>query len=255
MTAYLDYSELPSLFNDEHLDESERMAIKVAYLFMKDDFLKGSLVGAYSLYINNLVFGASKTFNTARKTKDLDFSVYARNNIDEHLDAWVQKNNFTLIKKRYTKNNNIKMRIQVPNSGGEPSFLNIDIMFNSAMRQQAVASYNLILKEKLNLKLRMMDRRLKDLIDVLLGFRNFYPSGITKAEILGMIDSLQVLENGLSKQNFELCMQQAESFEPKSINGISIQEYVGEFFSMLEGLNDEALKSTDRFIDGYWEYS
>ena len=255
MTKYLNYSELPSLFNNENLDESEKLAIKVAYLFMKDNFLKGSLVDAYSLYINNLVFGKDKNFNTARKTKDLDFSIYSRDNIDEHLDNWIQKNNFTLIKKRYTKNNNIKVRIQVPNKDNKQDFLNIDIMFNPDMRQQAVASYNLILKDKLNLKLRLMDRRLKDLIDVLLGFRNFYPSGITKAEILEMIDDAYTLESSVSKQNFETCMQQANSFEPKSINGISIQEYVSEFFSMLEGLTDTDLRASARFIDGYWEQS
>ena len=95
--------------------------------------------------------------------------------------------------------------------------------------------------------------RLKDLIGTMIDLRNFYPDGTTKEEILSMIENYRQIVEACSKENFESCISQAKSFNPKTISGISIEEYVSEFFSMLEGLTDNNIRDDFVFIDGYWE--
>ena len=250
MKDYISYEELTNLLKRNDIQNEEKVLLQVAYTFLKDDKLQGCLEGAYSLYINNLLFGQNSS--NVRKTKDLDFSIKNKDHFPEILKEWSELNHFKIINKKQTKEGNFKIRLEVP-SIEQINIVNIDIVFSKQVEEKSVSGYNIILKEKLNLKLRLMDRRLKDLIDVVLGFRNFYPDGITKEEILSMIENHRQIVDVCNKENFESCISQAKSFNPKTISGISIEEYVSEFFSMLEGLTDNNIRDDFVFINGYWE--
>lgn len=249
------YEDLLKLLNSDEINNEKKVIIKVAYLFMKDESIECALGGAYSLYINDIIFGNKKT--SARKISDLDFSIHSRENIVERLSNWALKNNLMIVKLKYTREENIKLILSVPsyweNNGELTLRLHIDVVFHDDFIPQYEVDYETMLARNLNLKLEQMDRRLKDLVDVVVNLRNFYPNGISKKQLISMIKNKRLLESAITKSNFDDCLSRANKFEPKIIAGFKVEDCVLEFFSMSEGLLDKSIEEKCLFKNGYWE--
>lgn len=126
----------------------------------------------------------------------------------------------------------------------------IDIDIANCNNGVGVLTSEEVAREKLNLKLVLTDRRLKDLIDFMLYIYKYYNEGITKQQLLSMVNDKSKIAETATKDIFEDCMNQASKFR-----GVRHPDtYVADFFVLLEGLLDQETTDNMIFIDGVWQY-
>lgn len=63
---------------------------------------------------------------------------------------------------------------------------------------------------KFNLKLTVVDRRLKDLVDFIINIDAYYPDGISKNELIDMVyaENKRELAEILTAENIQDCLRQ-----------------------------------------------
>lgn len=207
---------------------------------LEDERFSASLQGAFSLVINDIIkFSES----SARKTTDLDFNILIKPDTYSNIEEFCKEHKFIILKSNKTSSGNLKLRIK---AYGE----SIDIDIANCNNGVGVLTSEEVAREKLNLKLVLTDRRLKDLIDFMLYIYKYYNEGITKQQLLSMVNDKSKIAETATKDIFEDCMNQASKFR-----GVRHPDtYVADFFVLLEGLLDPETTDNMIFIDGVWQY-
>jgi len=208
--------------------------------------------------------GASVVFNLARNhksldyrpTKDLDFYLYqagrsweeVRKDLEEDLKAI---EGFE-VDVRVNAKGNIRIFL-VDKETNNKTQLDFEMISGLKQEDAGMASLDEILKKKLLLHVEQMDRRFKDVVDVMTILKYHYPEGITKKEITDLLgDEILELEKAVTPENLQSQIEQADKFKPKLLNDDRMVDYASSFFELLRGLRCKDLKDQDIFIRGKW---
>ena len=239
------------------ITDEDRTTMYVIAKFLENEKFKASLSGAYSLYINSFhYFGESRV----RKTIDADFSTRLKENVETYLDSWSKKCGFKIEGMKTTRASNLKFKIVSPvinrnlQKTGNFIKVQVDLNIGDDESEQGVASPKEVMVNKSNLKLTVVDRRLKDLVDFIINIDAYYPDGISKSELIDMVyaENKRELAEISTIENIQDCLRQAEKFSFSSASKISKQECVTWFFNIINGLIDRGIPDSYVFFRGDW---
>lgn len=252
----LTVQDVEGLLKDKDLSIEDRTMLLIAYSLLFNSDIETNIKGAYALYINNLKFNDT---TKSRMTKDIDVSFkVSSDKLENAFLAWANKTGVKIEKIHKTQNNNLSIKLLV-----NPIDENLNIIQNeefikiridcmaSEDANRSVMSLNDIIKTKLNLKLAIKDRRLKDLIDVMNTLELYYSDGISKKDLLDMIEDKTLIEK-FTEEDINSCYSQTESFHNPNISKEKAKYYVSSFSSMILGLSDRGIPESYVFSNGYW---
>lgn len=232
--------EIRSVVNSNSITGGLKARMLFVADVLEDERFNASLKGAFSLVVNDIAkFGES----SARKTTDLDFNILSKSDTFSNIKEFCSEHKFEILKLTGTPSGNLKLRIKAYEES-------IDVDIANSNNGVGVFASEEVAREKLNLKLVLTDRRLKDLIDFMLYIYNYYSEGITKKQLLSMVNDKSKIAEAATKDVFEDCMKQASKFR-----GVRHPDtYVADFFVLLEGLLDPETTDNMIFVDGMWQY-
>lgn len=248
--------DIKEALSDNAIDDFDRSILCAAYSLLNNEEIDTTILGAYAIYLNNLKF---RDIQKSRRTKDIDVSFKTTSeNLKEAFSTWASKANYQIKKLRVTDNGNLIVFVLIPIINKnleiipdkEPLVLRIDCMADETL-EKGVSSINDIIEMKLNLKLAVRNRRLKDLVDVMNCLELYYPHGIEKQQLLGMIQDTEQLKT-ISVEDMDNCFSQATSFSNVYMTQEQVHRYISNFFSMTSGLREDSIPDTHLFYDGYW---
>lgn len=229
--------------NDEDFDEKIKL-----YRILMDYDLKYCLKGGFDIKINNLLMDDKNKINT-RPTKDIDFNWWddrvsdERKMIEELVNLYKENGydaSYRPIPKGY--------RIEFENTKER---MHIDVI-KEQIEYEGSTTLKDVLKMKLNLKLEVTDKRFKDLVDILTIIRIKYPNGISKKELLEMIN-INDIDKFLNKESIEKSLKEAKKFHPKTLNDMSMEQHLDSFISLLQGIKSSKLSEDYHFYPtGEW---
>lgn len=202
------------------------------------------LVGGYSIVKN-----MENSDWEARATTDLDIricsDVQKENNIDFLVDLLNCNGYKTEIK--ITKNNNYKIFVYDNENDDK---VKIDIEYKNGLNiKNNIKSLKESLKDKFELVMLMPNRQFKNVVDVIICLHDEYPNGVTKEELLKIIDKDNLYHIDLNMQ-----IELSRKFKPNILNGYKIEEYAIMFNNLLEGLLDDFIGDSAIFNNGKWYY-
>lgn len=200
------------------------------------------LVGAYSIVqsFNN------KSNWEPRSTKDLDIRICCE-----------IKDKKEIIKlKKILENKNYKVEIQTTKkenyrlyvSKNNSMPLKIDIEFKSGNDIESnIKNIDESIRDKFDLFMEHPDREFKHLVDVIICINSDYPEGITKKQMLNLID-----ESKLVQPNLETLLHLASKFKPQELNNMKMEDYAIAFDTLVKGLIDDNTLEEDLFKNNRW---
>lgn len=191
-----------------------------------------------------------------RPTKDLDFYLYqglqTREEVISGLKNALKKIDGYTIEVRDMRSGNLKV---IFTSEDTDEKIHADLQFVSGLKYENddIASLDETLQKKLLLNLEVLDRRFKDIVDVMTILKFDYPNGITKGKLLTFFDDdIARLETYLSVENLETQIVQAKKFKPQILNTDSVVEYANSFYELISGIASDDVMDYDLFIHGTW---
>ena len=103
------------------------------------------------------------------------------------------------------------------------------------------------IRDKFDLFMEHLDIEFKHLVDVIICINSDYPEGITKKQMLNLID-----ESKLIHPNLDILLHLASKFKPQELNGMKMEEYAIAFDTLVKGLIDDNTFEDDIFKNNKW---
>jgi hypothetical protein len=209
---------------------------------------KITVVGAHAIY-SNYFAGLIDLAEETRETTDLDLDYFGELSELDYLlfqDCFALRLNelglsvsFKPIKIRETS---VTYKFQVTDGHVVTPMLKIDFSTNSGVWQSEVIPIEQSLARKIQMCNRYVDRRAKDKVDVYNIIAYKYPNGITKGDLLGLLNQydcfFKLNPRWLQSDAIEVGLQSFKNFKPKdAVNGVSHTScllYVQNLLLMLE---------------------
>lgn len=192
-----------------------------------------------------------------RPTKDLDFYLYKGMKSREEVKAELEKAMENIIGYSTSvvdmKSGNFKVYFEDDVTGER---FHADFQLESGIKYDGddIATLDETLQKKLLLNLEKMDRRFKDIVDVMTILKYDYPEGLPKKKLLEILgDELNRIASFLTEENLESQINQAKKFKPQMINTDNVVEYANSFYELLSGLTSDDIREYDVFIRGKWQ--
>jgi hypothetical protein len=136
----------------------------------------------------------------------------------------------------------------------EKVHVDIEVVSGYKFNGEDIASLEESLRKKIILNLEIVDRRFKDIVDVMSTLEYDYPSGITKRKILDLLEEhIDKLESYLTNETLEKQIELARKFKPKMLNAVRAEDYATAFYELIAGLNSDDVRDYDVFIRGKWQ--
>ena len=209
---------------------------------------KITVVGAHAIY-SNYFAGLIDLAEETRETTDLDLDYFGELSELDYLlfqDCFALRLNelglsvsFKPIKIRETS---VTYKFQVTDGHVVTPMLKIDFSTNSGVWQSEVIPTEQSLARKIQMCNRYVYRRAKDKVDVYNIIAYKYPNGITKGDLLGLLNQydcfFKLNPRWLQSDAIEVGLQSFKNFKPKdAVNGVSHTScllYVQNLLLMLE---------------------
>ena len=209
---------------------------------------KITVVGAHAIY-SNYFAGLIDLAEETRETTDLDLDYFGELSELDYLlfqDCFALRLNelglsvsFKPIKIRETS---VTYKFQVTDGHVVTPMLKIDFSTNSGVWQSEVIPIEQSLARKIQMCNRYVYRRAKDKVDVYNIIAYKYPNGITKGDLLGLLNQydcfFKLNPRWLQSDAIEVGLQSFKNFKPKdAVNGVSHTScllYVQNLLLMLE---------------------
>lgn len=244
-------------------DKLTRHVLDVAYNTLTQGTPYGqylTLVGAHSIYKQlNAQF---KGFNgDSRTTEDLDFDLYGIS-LTEDDYVFFQRALRSALGDDYvidfytikTRPRSITYSFRVSYRGIQTRKLKIDFNLTSGKRLYDCQPLHVSLAKKLCLSAKLVDRRLKDKVDLFTILHYLYPKGIKKGELLQIVinvaNKLEVDSRWFTEEGMLLARRSGKGF-----NGCSQQDLfnlIAWTRTLLWGLNNKDLSNEAVFYGGNW---
>lgn len=195
-------------------------------------FNKITVVGAHAIY-SNYFAGLIDLAEETRETMDLDLDYFG--DLSE-LDYFTFQDRFALrlndldltvsFKPIKIRETSVTYKFQVTDGTCVTPCLKIDFSSNNGIWQSEVLPIEHSLARKIQMCNRYVDRRAKDKVDVYNILAYKFPSGITKGEILDLLNhygcSFKLNPRWAQADALEVGLQSFKNFKPKdTVNGVS----------------------------------
>ena len=126
--------------------------------------------------------------------------------------------------------------------------LKIDIEFKSGNDIESnIKNIDESIRDKFDLFMEHPDREFKHLVDVIICINSDYPEGITKKQMLNLID-----ESKLVQPKLETLLHLASKFKPQELNNMKMEDYAIAFDTLVKGLIDDNTLEEDLFKNNRW---
>ena len=240
-----------------------RHVLDVAYIAVSKGTPYGqylTLVGAHSIYkqLNAQFKGFDED---SRTTEDLDFDLYNISLTEEDYilfqralssalgNAYVI--DFYTIK---TRQNSITYSFRVSYKGIQTRKLKIDFSLTSGNRLYDCQPLPISLAKKLCLSAKLVDRRAKDKIDVVMLMKYLYSKGISKKDLLNLIqatgNTLEVDERWFTAEGYDLVKRSFKGFRGCSEEFISASIFFVRI--LVTGLVKDEIPAHAMLYEGKW---
>lgn len=209
--------------------------LNLAFRTLQEDlgfFNKITVVGAHAIY-SNYFAGLIDLAEETRETTDLDLDYFG--DLSE-LDYFTFQDRFALrlneldltvsFKPIKIRETSVTYKFQVTDGTCVTPCLKIDFSSNNGIWQSEVLPIEHSLARKIQMCNRYVDRRAKDKVDVYNIIAYKYPNGITKGELLGLLNnygcSFKLNPRWAQSDTLEVGLQSFKNFKPKdAVNGVS----------------------------------
>ena len=193
---------------------------------------KITVVGAHAIY-SNYFAGLIDLAEETRETTDLDLDYFG--DLSE-LDYFTFQDRFALrlnelgltvsFKPVKVRDTSVTYKFQVTDGTCVTPCLKIDFSSNSGIWQSEVIPIEQSLARKIQMCNKYIDRRAKDKVDVYNILAYKFPNGLTKGEILDLLNyydcSFEPNPRWLQSDAIEVGLQSFKKFKPKdAVNGVS----------------------------------
>lgn len=244
-------------------DKLTRHVLDVAYIALTKGTPYGQyliLVGAHSIYkqLNAQFEGFDED---SRTTEDLDFDLYNISLTEEDYILF-QRALSSALGNEYVidfysikaRQNSITYSFRVSYRGIQTHKLKVDFSLTSGKRLYDCQPLPVSLAKKLCLSAKLVDRRAKDKIDVVMLMKYLYPKGISKKDLLSLIqatgNTLEVDERWFSEEGYGLVKRSFKGFRVCSEEFISASIFFVRI--LVTGLVRDEIPLHAKFYEGKW---
>lgn len=219
-----------------------------------------TLVGAYSIFrqLRAQYVGFDEN---SRVTKDLDFDLYNLS-LDETDYVFFQRALRSVLGSEYSieffplkqRQRSVTYTFRVEYRGIQTSRLKIDFSLVNGEKSFDCQPLYMSLATKLCLSAQLVDRRLKDKVDLFTILHYLYPKGVKKGELLQIVkntkNTLEVDPRWFTEEGVLLAKRSGKGFNDYSPN--DILNLIGWMRTLLWGLNNKDLSNEALFYGGNW---
>lgn len=219
-----------------------------------------TLVGAYSIFrqLRAQYVGFDEN---SRVTKDLDFDLYNLS-LSETDYVLFQRALRSVLGSEYSveffplkqRQRSVTYTFRVKYRGIQTSRLKIDFSLVNGEKSFDCQPLYISLATKLCLSAQLVDRRLKDKVDLFTILHYLYPKGVKKGELLQIVkntkNTLEVDPRWFTEEGVLLAKRSGKGFN--SYSPSDILNLIGWMRTLLWGLNNKNLSNEAVFYGGNW---